>query len=84
MRLNNVKTTKNVNIFGAFNYRCFMIKCSPIQFDELKQTGVLIEKVSVYDTFISIGCKVNTKRTQDLIIKAQSMGIQITYYGIED
>lgn len=80
MRLNNIETVKKVSIFGALNYTCFMIKCSPIQFNELKQTGVLIDEVSVYDTFISINCVVNSKRTQDLLLKAQSMGIHIEYY----
>lgn len=80
MRLFNVKTVKKVMIFGAINGRCFSIKCTPDEFEELKKTGVLIADISVYDSFISISCSVNTKRSQDLISKTVSMGIQITYY----
>lgn len=81
MRLFNVKTVKNVMIYGAINYRCFSIACTPDEFEELKKTGVLIVDISDYDSFISISCSVNAKRSQDLITKAVSMGIQITYYG---
>lgn len=81
MRLFNVKTVKKVVIYGAINYRCFTIKCTADEFEKLKKTGVLIDDISVYETFISIGCAVNAKRSQDLITKAVSMGIQITYYG---
>lgn len=84
MRLLNVNTVKKVMIYGAINYRCFSIKCTPDEFEELKKTGVLIDDISVYDSFISIKCAVNAKRSQDLISKAISMGIQITYYGTED
>lgn len=80
MRLFNVKTVKKVMIFGAINCRCFSIKCTSDEFEELKKTGVLIADISVYDSFISISCSVNAKRSQDLISKAVSMGIQITYY----
>lgn len=80
MRLFNVKTVKKVMIYGAINYSCFSIKCTPDEFEELKKTGVLIDDISVYDSFISISCSVNTKRTQDLILKAQDMGIQVKYY----
>lgn len=80
MRLINIKTVKKAIIYGALNNKCFSIKTTPYEFEELKKTGVLIEDISVYDTFISITCCVNTERTQDLIAKALSMGIQITYY----
>lgn len=81
MRLFNVKTVKKVMIYGAINYRCFSIRCTADEFENLKKTGVLIDDISVYDSFISIGCAVNAKRSQDLISKALSMGIQITYFG---
>lgn len=68
-------------IYGAINYRCFSIACLPDEFDELKKTGVLIVDISVYDSFISISCSVNAKRSQDLILKAQDMGIQVKYFG---
>lgn len=84
MRLFNVKTVKKIMIYGAINRRCFTIKCTPAEFEELKKTGVLIDDISVYDSFISIGCSINTKRSQDLIAKALSMGIQITYHTFED
>lgn len=80
MRLFNVKTVKNVMIYGAINYRCFSIACRPYEFEVLKKTGVLIEEISVYDTFISVTCCANSKRTQDLILKAQDMGIQVKYF----
>lgn len=81
MRLFNVKTVKNVMIYGAINYRCFSIACSHVEFEELKKTGVLIVDISVYDSFISISCSVNAKRSQDLILKAQDMGIQVKYFA---
>lgn len=83
MRLHEINIVEGfkVTIYGALNYRCFSIKCSAGEFKELKQTGILIEEVSIYDTFVSIECKVNAERSQDLITKAVSMGIQITYYG---
>lgn len=86
MRLNEVNIVEGfkVAIYGALNYRCFSIKCSADEFRELKKTGVLIAEVSIYDTFVSIECRVNAERSQDLITKAVSMGIQITYYDVED
>lgn len=81
MRLFNVKTVKNVMIYGAINYRCFSIKCTPAEFEELKKTDVLIVDISVYDSFISISCSVNAERSQDLILKAQDMGIQVKYFA---
>lgn len=81
MRLFNVKTVKKVMIYGAINGRCFSIACTPDEFEELKKTGVLIVDISVYDSFISISCSVNTKRSQDLILKAQDMGIQVKYFA---
>ena len=81
MRLSNVKTLKNVMIYGAINYKCFLIACSPAEFEELKKTGVTIVDISVYDSFISINCSVNAKRSQDLILKAQDMGIQVKYFA---
>jgi len=80
MRLFNVKTVKKVMIYGAINCRCFSIKCTSDEFEELKKTGVLVEGISVYDTFISIACLVNSERTQDLILKAQDLGVQVKYY----
>lgn len=77
----NVADSYKITIYGALNYSCFSIKCSAGEFKLLKQTGVLIEEVSIYDTFVSIECRVNAERSQDLITKAVSMGIQITYYG---
>ena len=81
MRLFNVKTVKKVMIYGAINHRCFSIACTPDEFEELKKTGVLIVDISVYDSFISISCSVNAKRSQDLILKAQDMGIQVKYFA---
>lgn len=83
MTLNNVKTTKKAIIFGSHNNKCFSIKTSNEEFEELKKTGVLIDDISVYDSFISISCPVNANRSQELISKAISMGIQITYYDKE-
>lgn len=80
----NVVDGFKVTIYGALNYRCFSIKCSADEFNVLKKTGVLIAEVSIYNTFVSIECNVNAERTQDLISKALSMGIQITYYGMDD
>ena len=86
MRLYEIKVVDGfkVTIYGALNYRCFSIKCSANEFNELKKTGVLIAGVSIYDAFVSIECNVNAERTQDLISKALNMGIQITFYGKED
>lgn len=81
MRLFNVKTVKKVMIYGAISYRCFSIACTPDEFDELKKTGVLIVDISVYDSFISISCCVNANRSQDLVLKAQDMGIQVKYFA---
>lgn len=81
MRLFNVKTVKKVMIYGAINYRCFSIACTPDEFEELKKTGVLIVDISVYDSFISISCSVNANRSQDLVLKAQDMGIQVKYFA---
>ena len=85
MRLCDINIVEgfNVNIYGALNYKCFSIKCSANEFKELKQTGVLISEVFIYDKLVLIECNVNAKRTQDLISKAISMGIQITYYSME-
>lgn len=83
MRLLDIKTVKKAVIYGALNNKCFSIKTTPYEFEELKKTGVLIEDISVYDTFISVVCCINTKGTQDLISKAISMGIQIKYFGRE-
>lgn len=79
----NIVEDFNVNIYGALNYKCFSIKCSTIEFKELKQTGVLISEVFIYNKLVLIECNVNAKRSQDLISKAISMGIQITYYSTE-
>lgn len=86
MRLRNINIVdgKKVTIYGALNYRCFSIKCSADEFKELKETGVLIAEVSIYDTFVSIECNVNAERTAELISKALKMGIKVTYYGLED
>ena len=80
MRLFNIKTVKNVRIYGAVNFRCFSIACTPTEFEELKKTGVLVEDISVYDSFISITCCVNSERTQELILKAQKIGIEVKFY----
>ena len=82
MKLYDIKTVKKVIIYGAINYRCFSIKCTPDEFEELK-TDVLVVDISVYDSFMSISCAINSKRSQELISKAVSMGIQITYYDKE-
>lgn len=79
MTLLDIKTVKKAIIYGALNNRCFMIKATPHEFEELKITGVLVDEISVYETFISIICYVNTERTQDLILKAQDMGIQVKF-----
>lgn len=81
MRLFNIKTVKKAIIYGALNNKCFSIKATPYEFEELKKTGVLVEDISVYDTFISITCCVNSERTQDLILKARDMDIQVKYFG---
>lgn len=81
MRLFNIKTEKKAIIYGAINNKCFSIKATPYEFEELKKTGVLVEDISVYDTFISVTCCVNIEATQDLILKAQDMGIQVKYFG---
>ena len=79
MTLLDIKTVKKAIIYGAFNNRCFMIKTTPHEFEELKITGVPVDEISVYETFISIICYVNAERTQDLILKAQDMGIQVKF-----
>lgn len=85
MRLCDINIVEgfNVNIYGALNYKCFSVKCSAIEFKDLKKTGVLISEVFIYDKLVLIECNVNAKRSQDLISKAISMGIQITYYSME-
>lgn len=85
MRLCDINIVEgfNINIYGALNYKCFSIKCSANEFKDLKKTGVLISEVFIYDKLVLIECNVNAKRTQDLISKAISMGIQITYYSME-
>ena len=85
MRLCDINIVEgfNVNIYGALNYKCFSVKCSANEFKDLKQTGVLISEVFIYDKLVLIECNVNAKRSQDLISKAISMGIQITYYSME-
>lgn len=80
MRLINIKTVKKAIIFGALNGKYFSIKSTADEFEELKKTGVLVEDITVYDTFISITCRANSERTQDLILKAQDMGIQVKYF----
>lgn len=80
----NVVGSFKVTIYGSLNYTCFAIKCTADEFKELKETGVLIAEVSIYDTFVSIECNVNAQRTADLISKALKMGIKVTYYGLED
>lgn len=80
----NIVEGFNVNIYGALNYRCFSIKCSADEFKELKDTGILIAELSIYDKLVLIECNVNAKRTEDLIAKALKMGIKVTYYGLED
>lgn len=80
MRLINIKTVKKAVIFGGLSDMYFAIKATPCEFELLKETGVLVEDISVYDTFISIICRVNSERTQDLILKAQDLGIQVKYF----
>lgn len=83
MRLHeiNIAQGAKVTIYGALNGSCFSIACTSDEFEELKKTGVLINDISDYLSFIAISCNVNAKRSQDLITKAVSMGIQITYFG---
>lgn len=85
MRLCDINLVEgfNVNIYGALNYKCFSVKCTANEFKDLKKTGVLISEVFIYDKLVLIECNVNAKRSQDLISKAISMGIQITYYSME-
>ena len=85
MRLCDINIVEgfNINIYGALNYKCFSVKCSVNEFKDLKKTGVLISEVFIYDKLVLIECNVNAKRSQDLISKAISMGIQITYYSME-
>lgn len=85
MRLCDINIVEgfNLNIYGALNYKCFSIKCCANEFKDLKKTGVLISEVFIYDKLVLIECNVNAKRSQDLISKAISMGIQITYYSTE-
>lgn len=80
----NIVEGFTVNIYGALNYRCFSIKCSADEFKELKDTGILIAEVSIYDKLVLIECNINAERTADLIAKALKMGIKVTYYGLED
>lgn len=86
MRLSEINVVDGfkVTIYGALNNRCFSIKCSAVEFKELKKTGVLIAGVSIYDTFVSIECNVNAERTADLILKALKMSIKVKYYGLEN
>lgn len=85
MRLCDINIVEgfNINIYGALNYKCFSVKCTANEFKDLKKTGVLISEVFIYDKLVLIECNVNAKRSQDLISKAISMGIQITYYSME-
>lgn len=85
MRLCDINIVEgfNINIYGALNYKCFSVKCSANEFKDLKKTGVLISEVFIYDKLVLIECNINAKRSQDLISKAISMGIQITYYSME-
>lgn len=82
MRLHeiNIAQGAKVTIYGALNSRCFSIACTSDEFAELKKTGVLIVDISDYDSFISISCPVNAKRTADLISNALKMGIEVTYF----
>lgn len=72
----------NVNIYGSLNYRRFSIKCSADEFKELKDTGLLIAELSIYNKIVVIECNINAKRSSDLIAKALKMGIKVT--GLED
>lgn len=80
MRLNNVKTVKKVVIYGALNYKCFSIKAEPAEFDVLKATTVTVDSIVIYDTFVSIFCSLNDIGTQELILKAQKIGIEVKFY----
>ena len=74
---------KNVPIYlriGA-EFNVWGDKCTPDEFEELKKTGVLIDDISVYDSFISISCSVNAKRAQDLIAKALQTGIKVKFHS---
>lgn len=81
MRLNNVKTVKKVVIYGALNYKCFSIKVEPPEFDDLKATTVTVDYIVIYDTFVSIFCNLNDIGTQELILKAQKIGIEVKFYA---
>lgn len=85
MRLCDINIVEgfNINIYGALNYKCFSIKCGANEFKDLKKTGVLISEVFIYDKLVLIECNINAERSQDLISKAISMGIQIAYYSTE-
>lgn len=80
MRLNNVKTVKKVVIYGALNYICFSIKVESSEFDVLKATNVTVDDIAIYDTFVSIFCSLNDIGTQELILKAQKIGIEVKFY----
>lgn len=80
MRLNNVKTVKKVVIYGALNYKCFSIKVEPSEFDVLKATTVTVDDIAIYDTFVSIFCSLNDIGIQELILKAQKIGIEVKFY----
>lgn len=80
MRLNNVETVKKVVIYGALNYKCFSIKVEPPEFDVLKATIVTVDYIAIYDTFVSIFCSLNDTGTQELILKAQKIGIEVKFY----
>lgn len=80
MRLNNVKTVKKVVIYGTLNYKCFSIKVDPSEFDNLKATTVTVDYIAIYDTFISIFCSLNDIGAQELILKAQKIGIEVKFY----
>lgn len=86
MRLSEINIIEgfNVYIYGALNYRCFSIKCSTDEFEELKKTGVLIAEASIYNTFVIIDCDINAERTADLIAKALKMGIKVIYHDKEN
>lgn len=83
MKLNEIYVIEgfNVYIYGALNHRCFQIKCSAKEFNELKKTGVLIAEASVYNTFLIIDCNLNAERTADLITKALKMGIKVKFHS---
>lgn len=84
MRLNNIATVKKVDIYGAINFRCFSIKVDPFEFDSLKKIDVEVDDIAIHDTSVSIFCTINYSGSQELILKAQKMGLEVKFYDFKN